>query len=110
MSTKTSALRELLISVSFLRKDFQPPHRFRRQKIIPSDKEYNYRNKITLHCKNNHFGFYENKTNNIIEIEKCLIADKNINNVLKNIFTINILLQNFFVRLLSLYPLLLLYM
>lgn len=56
-----------------------------REKIIPSDKEYNYRNKITLHCKNNHFGFYENKTNNIIEIEKCLIADKNINNVLKKI-------------------------
>ena len=44
--------------------------------------EYNYRNKITFQV-NKKIGFYQNKTNSLIEIDECLIANKKINNILK---------------------------
>lgn len=59
--------------------------------IISCDNEFNYRNKITLHYKNNKFGFYKNKTNEVIEIDKCLIAKDKINDILnkKSLFEKN---------------------
>lgn len=53
-------------------------------KIIPSSNIYNYRNKITLHIKDK-IGLYEDNSNNIIEIEKCLLADNKINNILQEL-------------------------
>lgn len=53
--------------------------------VIKSNKEYNYRNKITLHYKENKLGFYKGKTHKVIEIDKCLIANEKINEVIKNI-------------------------
>ena len=49
-------------------------------KIIPCENIYNYRNKITFHV-NNKIGLYEDNTNNIIEIDKCLLADNKINKI-----------------------------
>lgn len=44
--------------------------------VIKSDKELRYRNKITLHYKNNKLGYMKAKTNEIIEINSCpLVMD-----------------------------------
>ena len=48
-------------------------------------KDLNYRNKVTLHVKNNKIGFYEEKTNNIIEIDYCYLLNDKINKVIKDL-------------------------
>ena len=58
-------------------------------KIIPSENIYNYRNKVTFHV-NNKIGLYEDNTNNIIEIKKCLLADNKINKILKELKTLKL--------------------
>lgn len=55
---------------------------------IVYDIDHNYRNKIVLHGNSNDLGLYKNKTNEIIDIDYCLISNKKINNIisiLKNI-------------------------
>ena len=52
--------------------------------IIATD-EYNYRNKIVLHVVNGKLGYYEKNSNNIVEIDKCLIASNAINEVIAKI-------------------------
>ena len=49
----------------------------------------NYRNKITLHGKNNKLGLYKKNTNEIIEIDKCLLVDNRINDVIPLLKKIN---------------------
>ena len=51
--------------------------------IEPSN-EYNYRNKITLH-NNGILGYKKDSSNEIVPIEKCLIAKEEINEYLKSI-------------------------
>ena len=49
--------------------------------------EYNYRNKVTLHVKDNKIGFYKENTNDLVEIDKCILLDELINkyiSILKN--------------------------
>jgi len=55
------------------------------KEIISSNKEYNYRNKITIHAKNNKLGLYKKKSNEIVEINECKLVHKNINNVIERI-------------------------
>ena len=45
--------------------------------------EYNYRNKVTLHGKNNIFGYYKENSNDLLKIDKCLLLDKKINELIK---------------------------
>ena len=55
---------------------------------IVYDVDYNYRNKIVLHGDSNDLGLYKIKSNEIIDIDYCLISNKKINNIisiLKNI-------------------------
>ena len=47
--------------------------------------ESNYRNKVTLHNSNNRIGYYSKGTNDILEIDECLLLDNKINEVIKNI-------------------------
>lgn len=42
-----------------------------------------YRNKIELKILDSKWGYYNSKTHNFIEIDKCLLAKKTINNVIK---------------------------
>ena len=49
--------------------------------------EYNYRNKVTLHQEGTKRGYYEKRSNNIININKCLLLDDNINNNMHSIDT-----------------------
>lgn len=52
-------------------------------------KELNYRNKVTLHIKNNRLGFYEEKSNNIIEVDYCYLLNDSINKVIKDLSKID---------------------
>lgn len=58
--------------------------------IIESKKDFNYRNKITLKVRNGLVGFYAKESNDVIEIDKCLIADDVTNNFIPNIKKFNI--------------------
>lgn len=61
--------------------------------IIKSDENLYYRNKVTFQVSND-IGFYKNKTNELISVDCCYIADKNINKIYKvireNINLINV--------------------
>ncbi len=52
--------------------------------IVPCDDIYNYRNKVTLQV-NDKIGFYKKKTNEIVRINKCLISDDVINNIIEEL-------------------------
>ena len=54
-------------------------------KKIEYDKDYFYRNKITLHGSNNNLGLYKNKTNEIINIDECNITNKRINAIIEKL-------------------------
>ena len=49
---------------------------------IVFSKNFNYRNKVVLHVKDNKLGFYKNKTNELIEIDKCLLLNPVINDLI----------------------------
>lgn len=49
---------------------------------IVFSKNFNYRNKVVLHVKDNKLGFYKNKTNELIEIDKCLLLTPVINDLI----------------------------
>ena len=53
-------------------------------------KGLNYRNKVTLHVKGNKIGFYEEKSNNIIEIDYCYLLNDNLNKVIKTLREIDL--------------------
>ena len=57
--------------------------------IIKCNDIYNYRNKITLHIHNK-IGLYKKNNNELININKCLLVDNNINNIIKEIKSINL--------------------
>lgn len=50
---------------------------------IPCNKEFEYRNKVSFNCKNENVGFFQKNSKNIIDIENCLLANENINKILK---------------------------
>ena len=57
-------------------------------KEILTNNEYNYRNKATFHVKEGKIGYYSESTNDLVEIDNCLLLDDRINEVysiLKNI-------------------------
>ena len=53
--------------------------------IVKSDKQFNYRNKVTLQVDKNKFGYYGKKSNNIIPIKKCLLLDDSLNEYISTI-------------------------
>jgi 23S rRNA (uracil1939-C5)-methyltransferase len=59
--------------------------------IIPSVPNLNYRNKITLKVKKGQVGYYALESNDLVAIDKCMLASKTINNFIKYIkdFKIN---------------------
>ena len=58
--------------------------------IFESDKKLSYRNKVTLHVFNNKLGFYEEKSNKLIEIDKCLLLSPKMNEVISLLKTIDL--------------------
>ncbi|MBE6151321.1 MAG: class I SAM-dependent RNA methyltransferase [Firmicutes bacterium] len=53
--------------------------------VISSNQEYNYRNKITIHSKDNQLGLYKKKSNDLVEINECKLVNEKINEILKRI-------------------------
>ena len=54
-------------------------------KDIVYDKEFFYRNKLVLHGKNNCLGLYKNKSNDIVDIDKCIISNNKINSIIEKL-------------------------
>lgn len=56
-----------------------------KDKVLPilGSENYNYRNKVVLHINNQKMGFYEEKSNRLIDIETCLLLDKKILEIIK---------------------------
>ena len=52
---------------------------------IVSNKEFNYRNKVVLHFENNNFGFYKEKSNEIVAIDNCCLLDYSLNTIIDNV-------------------------
>lgn len=50
--------------------------------IISNNNEYYYRNKISLKIKNNHLALVRHNSNELIEIDNCLLVNKNINKII----------------------------
>lgn len=48
-------------------------------KEIISDQPNHYRNKITLHVKNKKIGLYQKESNDLVEVDKCLLLDSLLN-------------------------------
>ena len=58
-------------------------------KLIVGNNINEYRNKATFHINNN-IGYYKKKSNDIIKINKCLIVNEKINNILDKLQKINL--------------------
>lgn len=58
--------------------------------IIKNDSPKNYRNKLSLRIVDSKFGFYEEKSHNLIEIKNCSIAKESINKFLSQADKLNI--------------------
>lgn len=58
--------------------------------VIRNEKDYFYRNKIELKIVDGKVGFYKRDTHNLIEIDKCLIANECINSFLNDISYLNL--------------------
>lgn len=52
--------------------------------IIPSDQQFNYRNKVTFQVDRNKIGFYSKQSNDITEVKICLLLQDKLNNYLQN--------------------------
>lgn len=61
------------------------------KEIIKNSNEYYYRNKITLKIINKKIGYYESNTHNLLEINKCIISKKYINEIIKDLNKFNII-------------------
>ena len=50
--------------------------------IIKSDNRYDYRNKITLQVSNGIIGLYEEDSNKIVDVDKCLLVSDKLNEII----------------------------
>ena len=59
--------------------------------IVKSNKEYGYRNKITLKVVDNVIGYYEEDSHRIVSISDCLLARDSIREFIKDISLLNVI-------------------
>jgi len=57
---------------------------------IISVNDYGYRNKVIFHVVDNKIGFYKEGTNELIEIDKCLLIDERINELIKLFYKLDL--------------------
>jgi 23S rRNA (uracil1939-C5)-methyltransferase len=55
--------------------------------IVPSPKEWNYRNRAQFRIKNKEVGFYKRSSRDLVDVRECQIIDNNINKELSAIRT-----------------------
>ncbi len=81
LNLKENSIKQLLKKNNLLDKDII---------VHENINHYNYRNKISLKIVNSKVGFYQEKTNYLVEIDNCLIAKDAINDFIKDIYKIGI--------------------
>ncbi len=67
-------------------------------KLVKSNKELFYRNKITLKVKNGKWGYYNSNTHTLCEINNCLLVNNSINNIISNKNKFNIINGSIVIR------------
>lgn len=55
------------------------------QNVLPSPKEFGYRNRIQIRRENGKTGFYKKGSHDIVDVEHCVVADPRVNEALKQI-------------------------
>ncbi len=68
------------------------------KEIIKNDKQYNYRNKISLKIINGELGFYESDTHKLITINKCFLVSEEVNKLINDLHYFNIKNGNIIIR------------
>lgn len=58
--------------------------------IVSNNKIYGYRNKITLRVNNGKLSLVEKGSNNLVNIDRCLLVNDNINGVIKLLSDVNL--------------------
>ncbi len=84
---------DLLHTTDEVEKEFKinkAKHLFNRCDNYYETNNLNYRNKIVLHSKNNHYGLYQEETNDLVEIDYCYLVDNRINEIIKSLKNDNI--------------------
>jgi len=66
--------------------------------VIKNENSFNYRNKVTLKIIDGKIGYYEDNTHKLVEINECLVANKTINEVIKNYKLLNLENANLTIR------------
>jgi 23S rRNA (uracil1939-C5)-methyltransferase len=58
------------------------------EKVVPSPKEFHYRNRLRFHVENENFkmGFVKRKTHEVLKVEKCLLGEEILNKVLSQLY------------------------
>ncbi len=75
---KMKNLKELLYKFSKIDSNY-----IKLNKIVEAEDKYFYRNKVTFHVDNDKLGFYLENTNDLIEIDECIIINPIFNVALK---------------------------
>lgn len=81
----TNYENELKIKLQLLKNQFSKIGYNKEINFVPSPKQYGYRNKIKLFVDRNKIGLKKNESNEIIDIDKCLLVDNLINKAIENI-------------------------
>ena len=81
----TNYINERNIKQKYLEKLFN-----RKIEYLDTKEILNYRNKVTLHVLKGKLGFYNDKTHELCEIDKCLLLNPKINIIISELKTINL--------------------
>ena len=76
----TTYSNERKIKLQYLEKLFNT-----KVNYLEKSNEFNYRNKVVLHVKNDQIGLYNENTHDICPIDKCLLLDDKINDKIQEI-------------------------
>lgn len=71
---------------------------FKDIEVIKNPQKYYYRNKIELKIVNGKVGYYVSESHMLVEIDKCLIAARCINEFIKDIKYLNLVNANLIIR------------
>lgn len=77
--------KEVEIKKSRLLKEFAKISEIKDVEIVSGKNMYGYRNKIRFKVLNKRLGFYEEKTNNFLEIKKCMLVCEKMNSMIEKI-------------------------
>ena len=58
--------------------------------VISSDKEFGYRNKISMKVSNGKLSLVEEESNSLVNIDRCLLVNDNINGIIKILFDMDL--------------------